>query len=281
MSTYIVGDIHGHLTTLEHLLIKIKFSQQDRLWLTGDLINGGLNSVETIRFVKSLGQQAISVLGNHDLTLLACAHNNQLLINIFNNIDNKNKLNGILPVLTAIDHLDLINWLECQPLVHFSDNFNLLLVHAGVHPAWDISKTLSLAKEVELNLKSNPTELHNHLYGNKPDNWPDNWSDNLESWDRLRCIINYLTRMRFCTITGKLDFHNKGTLLNANFGYMPWYAVPNRKTKNITIAFGHWAALAGKVNHPNIIALDTGCRWGHKLTAYCIENQEFFYVENS
>ena len=277
MSTYIIGDIHGYLNILERLLRTIKFKSSDHLWLTGDLINGGPLSLETIRFVKSLGKQAICILGNHDLTLLACAYNNKLLTNIFNNETNKDKLNGINPVLEATDRQDLINWLQHRPLANFSKHFNLLLVHAGVHPTWDISKTLILANELELILKSNSTDLYNHLYGDQP----DNWDDNLVSWDRIRCIINYLTRMRFCTTIGKLDFHSKGEALTSPADYLPWYTVPDRKTQNITIAFGHWAALAGNVNHPNIIALDTGCRWGKRLTAYCIENQKFFYVENN
>ena len=273
MSTYIIGDIHGYLSVLELLLKKINFQTQDQLWFTGDLINGGEQSVETIRFIKSLDKQAICVLGNHDLSLLACANNNKLLNNITQNKFN----NGIMPVLNSPNYQDLITWLAHRPLAHFSNNFNILLVHAGVHPYWDVIKTLMLAREVELILQSNQIEIYNNLYNEQP----LNWNDNLTSWDRIRCIINYLTRMRFCTIDGQLEFQTKGEAINPPDGYLPWYAIPERKTENTTIVFGHWAALSGKAEHPNVIALDTGCRWGKPLTAYCIETKKFFYVENN
>lgn len=278
MSTYIIGDIHGYLNTLERLLIKINFNKEtDSLWFTGDLINGGPQSLETIRFVKSLSN-AICILGNHDITLIACYYNKNLLTNIFNqNNSNKEKLNGIIPVLEAPDCKELITWLQQQSLAWFSQEFNLLLVHAGVHPDWDLKKTLILAKELETSLKSTNIELYNYLYGNKP----DNWDDNLTSWSRMNCIVNYLTRIRFCKANGQLEFFSKGEALEAPAGYMPWYNVPNRKTKDITVVFGHWSALAGKANHPNVIALDTGCRWGKQLTAYCLETQKFFSVENN
>ena len=192
------------------------------------------------------------------------------------NHNNVTKLNGIVQTLNAIDCTELLEWLKNLPLAYFNKNFNLLLVHAGIHPAWDTTKTLTLAKEIESIFKSNLTGFSENMYGDQP----DTWNDNLASWDRTRCIVNYLTRMRFCTITGKLELHTKGEVLNAPVGYMPWYMVPKRKTQNTTVVFGHWSALAGNVNHPNIIALDTGCRWGKRLTAYCIEDQKFFYVEN-
>ncbi len=276
MNTYIIGDIHGHLSELEKLLVKINFNSQDKLWLTGDLINGGLQSLETIRFIKSLNKQAVCVLGNHDLILIACAHNNLLLNNMTNHYQNNPQaINGVLQVLNATDAIELINWLEHRPMAHFDQNFDLLLVHAGVHPNWDVNKTLMLAREIELILQSsNNIELYNNIYGD----FPDNWDDNLVSWDRLRCIINYLTRIRFCTKDGKLNLHNKGNKSTQPDGYVPWYTISTRKTKDITIAFGHWSALLGNADHPNILSLDTGCRWGGRLTAYNIENKEFFNV---
>jgi bis(5'-nucleosyl)-tetraphosphatase (symmetrical) len=277
MSTYIVGDIHGNLQKLEKLLDKINFNSQDQLWLTGDLINGGLKSLETIRLIKSLANQAICVLGNHDLTLMACAHNNSLLTKILNeNQKNPKAINGIVQVLNAPDFMELINWLEYRPLAHFDKNFNLLLIHAGVHPDWDVTKTLMLAHEVELTLQSSTAiQLYNNIYGDQP----ENWDDNLISIDRLRCIINYLTRIRFCTIDGKLNLHIKGTISDQPNGYLPWYTIEQRKTKDVTIVFGHWAALSGNVDYPNIIALDTGCRWNGPLTAYKIESKEFFNIK--
>lgn len=277
MSTYIIGDIHGHLTKLNRLLDKINFNSQDQLWLTGDLINGGCESLETIRFIKSLGTQAICVLGNHDLILIACAHNNSLLNKMLStNQENPKAINGIIQVLDAHDYIDLINWLTYRPLAHFDQNFNLLLIHAGVHPTWNVTKTLNLAKEVEATLQSaDAAQFYKNIYGDQP----DNWNDNLGSTDRLRCIINYLTRIRFCTIDGKLNFDSKGDKSDPPSGYVPWYAIEQRKTNNVTVVFGHWSALAGKADYANVISLDTGCRWGGPLTAYKIESQEFFHVK--
>lgn len=277
MSTYIIGDIHGYLNTLEKLLLKIELKPEDHLWFAGDLINGGPNSTETIRYIKSLRNQVICILGNHDLTLLACAHNKQLLASILNNKDNKKKLNGIVPTLEAKDCQELIYWLQHRPLAHFDNNYNLLLVHAGVHPTWDTAKTILLANEVASILKSDPRELYNNLYGDQP----NNWNDNLISWNRIRCIINYLTRIRFCTANGQLNLKSKGDALNPPPNHLPWYMVSNRKTATTTVVFGHWSALAGKTTHPNVIALDTGCRWGKQLTAYRIEDQKLFSVDNN
>lgn len=277
MSTYIIGDIHGYLSILEKLLLHINFKPaSDNLWFTGDLINGGPQSVDTIRFIKNLPNTTICILGNHDLTLLSCAHNPVLLSKIFKDQTNINKLNGITQVLSAPDYQELISWLSNRPLAHFANDFNILLVHAGVHPTWDTKKTINLAQEVEIILRSKNPELYSNLYGD----YPNNWSDSLTSWDRIRCIINYLTRMRFCTQQGQLDLNTKGGILNTPAGYMPWYSVPKRQTENITVAFGHWAALSGQVEQTNVIALDTGCRWGHKLTAYCIEDKKLFYIDN-
>jgi bis(5'-nucleosyl)-tetraphosphatase (symmetrical) len=278
MSTYIIGDVHGHLKELERLLLKINFNSQDILWLTGDLINGGSQSLETIRFIKSMGKQAVCVLGNHDLILMACAYNKLLLNKIIaHNQHNLQAINGVLQVLSAPDVIELINWLEYRSLAHFDKKFNLLLVHAGVHPSWDINKTLILAKEVELILQSsNKLELYNNIYGDQP----DNWNDSLFSWDRIRCIINYLTRVRFCTKEGKLDLQTKGNKSDLPSDYVPWYAVEKRQTKDTTLAFGHWSALLGNANYPNVISLDTGCRWGGKLTAYKVESAQLFDVKS-
>lgn len=278
MSTYIIGDIHGYLNILEKLLHYIKFKpSDDHLWFTGDLINGGPYSTDTIRFIKELPNSNICVLGNHDVTLLSCAHNPQLLSTIFKNAINKNKLNGIEQVLSASDSNQLITWLQHRPLAHFDNNHNILLVHAGVHPTWNVNKTLQLAKEVELIFTTNNQELYKNLYGDEP----NNWHETLTSWERVRCIINYLTRIRFCSINGQLDLHNKGNLSSVSSGSIPWYNIPTRQTNNVTVVFGHWAALSGQTNNPRVIALDTGCRWGYKLTAYCIEDQKLFYVDNN
>jgi len=280
MSTYIIGDIHGYLNILEKLLNYIKFKPAtDHLWFTGDLINGGKYSADTIRFIRELpnSNNNICVLGNHDITLLSCAYNPELLSIIFKNPLNKNKLNGIEQVLSAADASQLITWLQHRPLAHFANNCNILLVHAGVHPTWSLQKTLQLAKEVEIVLQNNNQELYKNLYGDEP----NNWNDSLTSRDRIRCIINYLTRIRFCTNNGQLDLHHKGNLSSTPAGYMPWYNVPKRQTSKITIVFGHWAALSGQADHPRVVALDTGCRWGYQLTAYRIEDQKLFCVDHN
>lgn len=276
MSIYIIGDIHGHLTELEQLLLKINFCSQDKLWFTGDLINGGPQSLETIKFVKSLEKQVVCVLGNHEIILMAAAYNHRLLNKITDQSNKSNKsINGILEVLNDKNSVELINWLEQNPLAYFEQNINLLLVHAGVHPDWTLTKTLDLAQEVSLMLQgSDKFELYNNIYGDHP----NNWNDHLVSWDRIRCIINYFTRMRFCTLNGQLDFQSKGEAHNPPKGYMPWYKIEHRKTKDTTIVFGHWSALLGKTYHSNVISVDTGCRWGGKLTAYKVDTKEFFDV---
>jgi bis(5'-nucleosyl)-tetraphosphatase (symmetrical) len=277
MNTYIIGDIHGHLEELEDLLIKINLSSNDQLWFTGDLINGGDYSRETIKLIQSLGKQAICILGNHDLILMACAYNNKILDVMLNkNKDNLTNINGIIQVLKSRDKLDLINWLEHRPLAHFNQNFNMLMVHAGIHPSWDATKTLHLAAEVETILQSDrATKLYAQIYGDKP----NNWSDNLSGWGRLRCIINYLTRARFCYSDGSLNLTYKGDLATAPDNLLPWYDLQNRNFQQTTIVFGHWSALLGNANHPHVISMDTGCRWGGQLTAYNIEKQLYYNTQ--
>ncbi len=259
MATYVIGDIHGCYDELQALLGLIKFDpSKDVLWFTGDLVNGGPKPAEVLRFIKSLGDKHICVLGNHDLVLLALAAGKR--------IPHNDRAIGFDPVFVAEDHAELIDWLRMRPMVHHDSNFNLLLVHAGVLPSWNLEHIQSYAHEVESLLRS---EAYLELYANMFGNDPDTWSENLHGYSRIRFIMNCFTRMRFCTANGKLDLVSKGSMHNAPPGYTPWFQVP--RSDNLRIIFGHWAALQGITNTPHAIAMDTGCVWGNTLSALCLE----------
>ena len=265
MATYVIGDVHGCFQELQQLLSLIKFDpQNDKLWFTGDLINGGPQPLETLRFIKSLGSQQICVLGNHDLVLLGI-YAEQLTL------PNDRKI-GFEPVLNATDCTPLLEWLKMRPLVHFDANFNVLLVHAGVLPQWSLEEIQSYAKEVENVLRS-ANAISKEMFGDLP----DIWSAGLEGFPRLRFLINCFTRMRFCSLDGQLDLINKGTITTTP-GFLPWFKISTQRDPNLTILFGHWATLLGKTNQSNAIALDTGCVWGHQLTALRLEDRKFFTV---
>jgi len=268
MATYAIGDIHGCFDQLQDLLAKINFNPtQDTLWFTGDLINGGPKSVETLRFIKSLGDNCICVLGNHDLVLLGVAANKLSAPN--------DRTRGFESVLTAPDRAELLTWLRTQPLVHYDAKFNALLVHAGVLPQWTLSEILAHAKEVEsVLIGSHVNNFYAVMYGDQP----EQWHDKLQGWDRIRFIINCFTRMRFCDPQGKLDMKSKGQIDSAPAGFRPWFKFPEPKTKDLRIIFGHWAALLGETGVDNAFAIDTGCVWGHRLTALRLDDWQRFTV---
>jgi len=268
MATYAIGDIHGCFDQLQNLLNLIKFNpQEDTLWFAGDLVNGGPQPVETLKFIKSLGDKCICVLGNHDLVMLGVAANKLSAP--------KDRPIGIESVLAAPDSSELLDWLSKQPLVHYDAKFNALIVHAGVLPQWDLTQILARAKEVETLLRGPEADsLYDQMYGNQP----ESWDDNLSSWPRIRFIINCFTRMRFCDQYGKLDLITKGNVNSAPAGYLPWFEVPGRKTKDIKIIFGHWASLMGETGVPNALGIDTGCVWGHRLTALRLDDWQRFSV---
>jgi bis(5'-nucleosyl)-tetraphosphatase (symmetrical) len=260
MATYAIGDIQGCFHTLEKLLEHMKFDPaQDILWFTGDLVNRGPRSLDTLRFIKQLGPQHISVLGNHDLHLLALSYN-----------AHKGWHDDTLAaVLSAPDKNELLTWLKQLPLLHYDAKTNYCMVHAGVAPNWDLGMAMQLANEVSKILKSSKAaDFFNHMYGNTP----ALWDNNLQGWDRLRCITNYLTRARYCHADGSLELDKE------NKNLLPWYQLPQRLTKDLNIIFGHWAALRGVTNTPHVFALDTGCVWGFHLTAMCLEDQTRFQV---
>jgi len=255
MTTYVIGDLQGCYDELQNLLNHINYQpEQDFLWFVGDLVNRGPKSLETLRFVKQLGKHAVTVLGNHDLHLLA--------------IDagySKPPKEGdtLTPVLTAPDKEELLEWLRHRPLLHVEASQNIAMLHAGLPPQWDITQAQQHATEVETALRGKKwRKFFKHMYGNQP----DQWNEKLESWDRLRFIVNCFTRMRYCTIKGKIDFREKGKPGTQPAKLLPWFEVPGRKSQDIRIVFGHWSTL-GLRQTENICAIDTGCLWGGSLTA--------------
>lgn len=266
MANYAVGDIQGCYNEFEQLLMLIRFDQKkDQLWLVGDLVNRGSGSLEVLRLVKSLGNSAITVLGNHDLHLLAVAagvaqlHHNDTLDEI----------------LAAPDREELLSWLRQQRLIYVQDNY--VLLHAGLFPGWSVQKAQTLAHEVEQQLRGeNYHTLLKIMYGNTP----NQWDDTLSGHERLRIITNALTRMRICTSAGEMEFKFKGEVKDIPAGHLPWFEIPQRASADATVVFGHWSAL-GLVNRPNVIALDTGCLWGSALTAIRLQDRKIFQINCS
>ena len=254
MAVYAIGDVQGCYTELQELLKKLNFKlDKDTLWFAGDIVNRGPHSLETIRFIKSLGANAITVLGNHDLHLLAVA----------NGRGKQGKKDTFKDILQADDRDELLDWLQHRPLMHYDPDHNLCLVHAGIHPAWSITDALSYATEVEAMLQSNKShEFFHHMYGDKP----PKWSNKLKGWDRLRFITNVFTRMRYCDEKGRLTLREKGAPHKQPPGIIPWFKVKNRKTADTGIIFGHWSTLKNP-QMAHLYPLDTGCLWGGELTA--------------
>ncbi len=259
MAIYAIGDVQGCFDELKALVEKISFNPKlDHLWFVGDLVNRGPNSLETLRWVKSLGDRAITVLGNHDLHLLAA----------FAGVKQINSSSSLYPVLQANDVEELIDWLRNRPLMHFDQKLNFAMVHGGIIPQWSIKKALSRAKEVETGLRSKKyKEFLENMYGDKP----DQWDKSLNGWDRLRVITNIFTRMRYCNNEGIINFSDKGPPGTQKAGLQPWFEIKKRQSQNTTIIFGHWSTL-GHYKGNNVIALDTGCLWGGFLTAVRIDD---------
>jgi len=263
MSIYAVGDIQGCHAELVRLLDKIKFDQAaDRLWLVGDLVNRGPGSLEVLRLIKSLDDSAITVLGNHDLHLLAVAEG----------VAELHRTDTLDEILNAPDRDELLHWLRKQKLLHAQDGY--VLVHAGLLPQWSVAQAERLAREVEAELRSN--EYHTFLsrmYGNAP----HSWDDELTGYKRLRVIVNAFTRMRICTREGEMEFKFKSEMENIPAGYMPWFDVPDRASRDATVIVGHWSAL-GLLLRDDVMALDTGCLWGGPMSAIRLEDRELFQV---
>ena len=263
MATYAVGDIQGCCTEFQQLLDLIHFDPAaDRLWLVGDLVNRGPDSLGVLRLVKSLGDAAITVLGNHDLHLLAVAEG---AVELHRN-------DTLDEVLSAPDRDELLAWLRGQRLLHVEDDW--VLVHASLLPQWSVAQAQQLAHEVEAALRGKYYhDFFVRMYGNHP----NRWQDDLTGHKRLRVITNVFTRMRICTAQGEMEFKFKGEEKDIPEGYMAWFNVPGRASADATVIFGHWSALGLKMDR-RIIALDTGCLWGGSLSAVRLEDRKLFQV---
>jgi bis(5'-nucleosyl)-tetraphosphatase (symmetrical) len=245
------GDLQGCHTEYKRLLAKAAPSDDTPLWFAGDIVNRGPGSLATLRDLIALGDRAVTVLGNHDLHLLSVSAG----------IRKSKKGDTIDEILAAPDAQDLLEWVRHRPLAHFEND--MLLVHAGVPPQWDATLTMELADDLQRALRApNWKETLAGLYGNEP----NRWKSGLKGIDRLRLTCTALTRMRFCNTDGLMDFTSSGGLDSAPPGYMPWFDVPSRRTSDVTVVFGHWAAL-GLLMRDNVIGLDSGCVWGNKLSA--------------
>ena len=266
MATYAIGDIQGCLGALQRLLEHIKFDQdQDRLWFVGDLVNRGPQSLEVLRFVKQLGTSAVTVLGNHDIHLLAR----------WSQIAHPGRKDTLEPILSAPDAEELLHWLRFQPLVHSEDGYTM--VHAGMLPSWSLAQATALAREVEDALqRDNFQDILPAIYFQKGGAPSATWSTE----KRLGFTTNILTRLRVCTHEGVPDFSFKGPPGEAPQGYYPWFQVPTRATQHETIIFGHWSAL-GIVHQEHIIAIDGGCVWGRELVTIRLEDRQLFRVSCS
>lgn len=270
---YVIGDVQGCFEALKALLKEIKFDpDQDFIWFAGDLVARGENSLGALRFVKKLvdGGVAATVLGNHDLTLLACARGLKELKDKDNTRD----------VIDAIDSDDLINWLRKQPLCLFP-NDQTILTHAGIPCIWSAEQTAALAKEIEAIISHEDFAVVDAFLADMYGKEPDLWSDDLEGSARLRCITNYLTLMRLTSSEGRLEFSFKDTLDDPMpQGFRPWFEFESEAAKTHQLIFGHWAALQGKTINPQIQNVDGGCVWGKQLLAYRLEDKEIFKVDN-
>lgn len=260
MATWAIGDLQGCHSAFLRLLEAIAFVPgTDRLWLTGDLVNRGPDSASTLREVMALGDAVTTVLGNHDLHLLAVA----MAPATGRGLRPGDTLDDIL---AAPDRTDLLEWLLGQPLLHHDPVLDWTLVHAGLPPTWSVAMAAQEARAVEAALRAEPVGFFSQMYGDKP----DQWSTDLSGVDRLRFTVNCLTRLRYCTAAGKLLPKLKGPPALAPTEALPWFNVPGRAAAAERVVFGHWSAL-GLLRSPTALGLDTGCVWGGRLTAVRLE----------
>jgi bis(5'-nucleosyl)-tetraphosphatase (symmetrical) len=253
---YAVGDVQGCAPSLKALVKKLP--KKSNMIFLGDLVNRGPDSLGALRQLKTLQEsgRAECILGNHDLHLLA----------IDAGLRKTKGLDTVDSILKAPDRKELIHWIRNRPMA--LSNGKVLTVHAGILPQWDLQQTIECAQEVEKALRSRSyKQFLANMYGNTP----NQWSRSLKGYERLRIITNALTRMRFCTPSGKMEFESKEGLEDGPKGYIPWFKVPKRKTADTLVYFGHWSTLGLLRNH-NVIGLDTGCVWGGKLTAMEVSN---------
>ena len=264
MATYAIGDLQGCYDPLCRLLDYISFDQvADRVWFVGDLVNRGPQSLEVLRFVKSLGASATVVLGNHDLHLLMQSEG----------YGKASKEDTFHDVLGAVDREDLLLWLRAQPLFHVEGEW--AMVHAGLLPEWTVAQAKALSDEASAALTSTGfRDFLANMWGSEP----AAWRDDLTGWDRLRVVVNAMTRMRYVTANGAMEFRapgNKAPPERGPQGCLPWFAVPGRASADHSMLCGHWSAL-GFREESNLIALDTGCLWGGSLTAVRLDDRRVF-----
>jgi len=256
VSRYAIGDVQGCYTELRALLRQLSFSaDRDQVWFVGDLVNRGPQSLEVLRFVRDLGENAVTVLGNHDLHLLAVACGSH----------RKRKSDTLDDIFAAPDRDDLLGWLIARPLAH--QEHGDLLVHAGLVPQWTVATALALAREVESALRTDPRALFENMYGDEP----RRWSEMLAGMERLRFAINVLTRLRVCTPDGEVELKMKGKPARDHATLRPWFDIETRRSKDARIIFGHWSAL-GLLVRREVVGLDSGCVWGGALTALDLDS---------
>ena len=270
-STYAIGDVQGCFDDLLRLLEKLDFDPDvDRLWFTGDLVNKGPNSLELLRFVHGLGNAAISVLGNHDLHLLAVAAGAVKI----------RKKDTIAEILDAPDCEELLFWLRHQPILHHSETLGFTMIHAGLPPQWDLEKARQCACELETVLQNVDYE---DLFSHLPGDGPLRWREDLEGWERLHFITNCFTQLRWCDPGGRIDLPGKRRRASAKKKRSrPWFAIPHRASKPLRILFGHWAKLAitpSSRKTMSVVPLDTGCANGGRFTAFRLEDCRYFRLK--
>ena len=254
MATYAVGDVQGCYRSLRALLSKLRFKPNtDRLYFIGDLVNRGPRSADVVRFIADLGASASSILGNHDLNLLAIAAGVRPL----------RARDTVGELLKANDCDVLLAWLRERPLLVYDTALDTVFVHAGLHPQWDAPTCRALAAEVEAALTGEDSRLFlQTMYGDAP----TRWHDDLRGWERLRCITNIMTRMRYLGRDGAVDLSHSGPPGSQPRTLLPWFQCPGRRNRNVRVVFGHWSSL-GRWNGDGVIGLDSGCVWGRQLTA--------------
>ena len=268
MSRYAVGDVQGCLRSLHFLLDEVGFDAiEDELWLVGDLINRGADNLDTLRYVKSLGDSARIVLGNHDLHLIAVSFG----------ANTAKRHDTFHDILEAEDCDELIEWLRQQPLMYQDPAGEYCMTHAGLPPHWSTEYAAARAREVEKVLQDDEMAFGylKHMYGNEP----AGWHEHLKGWERYRTITNYFTRMRFCTAEGELDLINKLDVCE-NPDYAPWFSYAPQYPRSETLLFGHWASLEGNIPAENIYGLDTGCVWGRQMTLMNLENHQLHVCDS-
>ena len=269
MATYAIGDIQGCYHAFKALLARLQFNPKyDKLWLVGDIINRGSGSLEVLRWCYQQQESLNVVLGNHDLHALA----------VLNNIKPAHKYDTLQTSIDAPDSDAIFTWLRHQPLMH-AENINghdYAMVHAGLFPQWSVEDALNYAREIEVTLQADNYKVFlTQMYGNIP----TRWHEGLTGFDRLRTITNAMTRMRICSPAGEMEFDFKGELQDIPVGYLPWFDVDKRKSQTHEIVCGHWSAL-GLRQRNHIHALDTGCLWGGKLTAMCLDTHAITQVDH-